>query len=173
MNHPILVAALAEDRRRRCPCGAVAQQPYGLCRECQAAAVWRCETTRTSRRGAPSWTRAGTSKARLFARVASLLQIIGKGAGELMLTALILVVFAAVALVLILLAVVVVAIRQEPRDAELSNVAPSLIAVMVRRLLGVYVRRPTPPADSLTDKGMVNQHVDRATARSRPPGGRR
>lgn len=51
MNHPILVAALVEDRRRRCPCGAVA----------------------------PSWTHAGTAKARLFARVPSLLQIIGKG----------------------------------------------------------------------------------------------
>ena len=31
----------------------------------------------------------------------------------------------------------------------MSHVAPSLIAVMVRRLLGVYVRRPTPPADSI------------------------
>ena len=65
-----------------------------------------------------------------------------------MLTVLILVVFAVVVLVLILLAVVVVAIRQEPRDTEMSNVAPSLIAVVVRRLLGVYLRRPTPPADS-------------------------
>jgi hypothetical protein len=65
-----------------------------------------------------------------------------------MLTVLILVVFVVVVLVLILLVVVVVAIRQEPRDAEMSNVAPSLIAVMVRRLLGVYLRRPTPAADS-------------------------
>lgn len=32
--HPILVAALAGDRRRRCPCGAVTQQPYRLCRNC-------------------------------------------------------------------------------------------------------------------------------------------
>ena len=63
-----------------------------------------------------------------------------------MLTVLILVVFAAVALVLVLLAVVVVAIRQEPRDMEMSNVAPSLIAVMVRRLLGVYLRRPDSPS---------------------------
>ena len=62
-----------------------------------------------------------------------------------MLTALILVVFAAVALVLILLSLVVIAMRQEPRDAELTNVAPSLTAAMVRRFLGVYVRRPTPP----------------------------
>ena len=65
-----------------------------------------------------------------------------------MLTALIMVVIAAVALVLILLAVVVVAIRQEPRDMELDNMAPSLIAAVVRRLLGVYLRRPTPPADT-------------------------
>ena len=47
-----------------------------------------------------------------------------------------------------LLVIVVVAIRQEPRDAEMSDVAPSLIAVLVRRLLGVYLRRPAPPAES-------------------------
>ena len=29
MNHPILVAALAEDRRRQCSCGAVTQEPNG------------------------------------------------------------------------------------------------------------------------------------------------
>ena len=42
-----------------------------------------------------------------------------------MLTALIVIVLAAITLVLILLAVVVVGIRQEPRSAELSDVAPS------------------------------------------------
>ena len=86
-----------------------------------------------------------------------------------MLTVLILVVFAVVVLVLVLLVVVVVAIRQEPRDAEMSNVAPSLIAVAVRRLLGVYLRRPAPPADS---------HQEWPTTAwtettSRPSGGRR
>jgi len=50
MNHPILIAALVEDRRRQCPCGAVAQQPYGLCRECQAVTVWRRDTERTRSR---------------------------------------------------------------------------------------------------------------------------
>jgi hypothetical protein len=65
-----------------------------------------------------------------------------------MLTVLILVVFVAVALVLVLLAIVVVAIRQEPRETEMRTVAPSLIAVVVRRLLGVYLRRPAPPTDS-------------------------
>jgi hypothetical protein len=63
-----------------------------------------------------------------------------------MLTALILIVLAAIALVLILLVVIVVGIRQEPRSAELSDVAPSPIAVLVRRLTGLYVRRSTPTA---------------------------
>jgi hypothetical protein len=80
MSHPILVAGLAEDRRRWCPCGATAQQRCVLCRECRAVAVWRRETEQARRHGAPDWRRAGTLKARLFARVASLLQIIGKGA---------------------------------------------------------------------------------------------
>ena len=84
-------------------------------------------------------------------------------------TVLILVVFVVVALVLVLLAIVVVAIRQEPRETEMRIVAPSLIAVVVRRLLGVYLRRPTPPADS---------HEEWPTTAwtettSRPPGGRR
>jgi hypothetical protein len=80
MSHPILVAALVEDRRRWCPCGAAAQQRDGLCRECQAVAVWRCETEQTRRHGAPNWTRARTLTARLLVRVTSLLQVIGKGA---------------------------------------------------------------------------------------------
>jgi hypothetical protein len=90
-----------------------------------------------------------------------------------MLTALIMVVIATVALVLILLAVVVVAIRQEPRDMELDNMAPSLIAVVVRRLLGVYLRRPTPPADTTDWQEEWSPDMRSVTARSRPPGGRR
>jgi hypothetical protein len=90
-----------------------------------------------------------------------------------MLTVLILVVFTVFALVLILLAVVVVAIRQEPRDAEMSNAAPSLIAVMVRRLLGVYLRRPSPPAGTTAQREEWPPGMPRGTARSRPPSGRR
>jgi hypothetical protein len=84
-------------------------------------------------------------------------------------TVLILVVFVVVGLVLILLAVVVFAIRQEPRDAEMSNVAPSLIAVVVRRLLGVYLRRPTPPAGSDQEWPITTW----TETTGRPPGGRR
>jgi hypothetical protein len=90
-----------------------------------------------------------------------------------MLTVLIVVVLAAVALVLVLLAVVVVAIRQEPRDTEMSNVAPSLIAVVVRRMLGVYLRRPTPPPDSAYRQEEWSPDMRPAPARSRPPGERR
>ena len=61
-----------------------------------------------------------------------------------MLTALTLFVLAGAVLVLTLLGVVVVAIRQEPRDMEMSDVAPSLVAVVVRRMLGVYLRSPLP-----------------------------
>jgi hypothetical protein len=80
MNHPILVAALAEDRRRQCSCGAATQEPNGMCRACRAAAVLRHETARSSRDPAARWTPAGIAKARLFSWVAALLQIIGKGA---------------------------------------------------------------------------------------------
>lgn len=73
--HSLLITALAEDRCRQCPCRDVAQLPNGLCRECQAVAVWRRVTERTRRRGTPNWTRARTLKARFLARVASLLQI--------------------------------------------------------------------------------------------------
>ena len=80
MNHPVLVAALAEDRRRQCSCGAVTRELNGKCRGCRAAAVSRHETGRSSRRTASRWTPAQAAKARLLEWVASLLQIIGKGA---------------------------------------------------------------------------------------------
>jgi hypothetical protein len=86
-----------------------------------------------------------------------------------MLAVLTLVVSAIVVLVLILLAIVVIAIRQEPRDVEMSHVAPSLIAVMVRRLLGVYLRRPPPPADSIRE-WPTTAWTEMTT---RPPGERR
>jgi heme/copper-type cytochrome/quinol oxidase subunit 2 len=90
-----------------------------------------------------------------------------------MFTVLILVVFVIFALVLILLAVVVVAIRQEPRDAEMSNVAPSPIAVVVRRLLGVYLRRPTTQADSTDWREEWSPKMRPTAARSLPSDGRR
>ncbi len=80
MSHPILIAALAEDRHRQCPCGAVAQQPCGPYRKCQTAVLWRRESACGSRRTATDYVRAGLTKARLRTWITPLLQIISKGA---------------------------------------------------------------------------------------------
>ena len=79
MDHPVLVA-LVDDCRRQCPGGAVSRQGYGLCRECQAATVWRREAGQPSRRTSPGLTNEGAGKAWLFSQVASPLQIISMGA---------------------------------------------------------------------------------------------
>jgi hypothetical protein len=73
-----------------------------------------------------------------------------------MLTALIVIVLAAITLVLILLAFVVAGIRQEPRSAELSDVAPSPTTGLVRRLTGLSVRRPTEIAGRTPQQGEGN-----------------
>ena len=70
-----------------------------------------------------------------------------------MLTILTLVAGAVTVLVVLLLFIVVIGIRQEPPTEVLSEQAPSLIAVFIRRLLGVYVRRPdSPPMVEQGDK---------------------
>jgi hypothetical protein len=73
--HPILITALAEDRRRRCPCGAVAQQRYGLCHECQVTAARQDTAALTRHRAIPSSTRAKATHVRFFAPVASLIRL--------------------------------------------------------------------------------------------------
>lgn len=73
-----------------------------------------------------------------------------------MVTALIVIVLGAITIVLILLAVVVAGIRQEPRSAELSDVAPSPITGLVRRLTGLSVRRSIPTAIRASEQGEGN-----------------
>jgi hypothetical protein len=55
MHNFALAVILAEQRRRQCPCGAVADRPHGLCRKCQDRNAWRRKITtsrrKTSRRG--------------------------------------------------------------------------------------------------------------------------
>jgi hypothetical protein len=70
-----------------------------------------------------------------------------QGSKKLMLTILILAVGTVMVLVLVLLAVVVIGMRQEPPADELTMQAPSLFAALVRRLLGVYIRKPEPIPD--------------------------
>ena len=62
-----------------------------------------------------------------------------------MLTILVLLIGSLTILVVLLLVIVVIGIRHEPPTEELSEQAPSLTTVFVRRLLGVYVRKPDSP----------------------------
>jgi hypothetical protein len=76
--HPYLLAALADDRRRQCPCGAAAERTNGLCRKCQARVQWRRKTTRTPRRVAR---RLVSRQARSGARtLAQAIRVTRKGA---------------------------------------------------------------------------------------------
>ena len=50
--------------------------------------------------------------------------------------------------VMLLLVIVVVGIRQEPATEELSEQASNLIAMFVRRLLGLHVRKPGSPSSA-------------------------
>ena len=70
-----------------------------------------------------------------------------------MLTTLLLTVGGVMVLVLILLAVVVAGIKQEPSAEELTSRPPSVVSALVRRLLGVYVRKPDQPPAPDQDHG--------------------
>ena len=62
-----------------------------------------------------------------------------------MLTFLLLAVGGVMVFVLVLLAVVAAAIKKEPQAQELTSQPPSAVTAWVRRLLGVYVRKPDQP----------------------------
>jgi len=55
MHNLALIVILAEQRRRQCPCGAVADRPFGLCRKCQDRNAWRRKTTSSRRKTARRW----------------------------------------------------------------------------------------------------------------------
>jgi hypothetical protein len=65
-----------------------------------------------------------------------------------MITTLLIVCGASLVLTVALLAIVMAGIKQEPPTSELSAEAPRFIASRVRRLLGVYVRRPEIEPDA-------------------------
>jgi hypothetical protein len=70
-----------------------------------------------------------------------------------MLAILVLIVAVVMALVLALLAVVVAGIKQESPTEELTRQPPSVVTAWVRRLLGVYVRKPDQPPTLEEDRG--------------------
>jgi hypothetical protein len=63
-----------------------------------------------------------------------------------MFTILVVVVAAVMLLVLVLLAVVIIGIKHEPPAKELTSEPPNSISAWLRRLIGVYVRRPRRPS---------------------------
>ena len=71
-----LTVILADQRRRQCPCGAVADRPFGLCRKCQDRKSWRRKTESTHRKS----THRKTGRRRIARRVHE--------AGRLLVTAL-------------------------------------------------------------------------------------
>ncbi len=50
MHNLALTVILAEQRRRQCPCGAVADRPFGFCRKCQDRTAWRRKATAKQRK---------------------------------------------------------------------------------------------------------------------------
>jgi hypothetical protein len=79
--HPDLIAALAEDRRKSCPCGAVNGQPGGLCRKCLTRMAWRRHISQPTRHRARSRSdRQARGPAWIFAVAASMLRTIARGA---------------------------------------------------------------------------------------------
>lgn len=75
--HPTLVPLLTEDRHRQsCPCGAVPEHPYGLCRKCQARMTWRRRTADAPRRAARRQRRGRSARehARMLALAASMVR---------------------------------------------------------------------------------------------------
>jgi hypothetical protein len=81
--HLGITAALAADRRRRCPCGAVTERPGTLCRKCQARMAWRRKYDATSHRAARRIARRqARDGARLLASALALLSISDKGVGR-------------------------------------------------------------------------------------------
>jgi hypothetical protein len=69
-----------------------------------------------------------------------------------MLTILVLMVGAVMVFVLILLAVVAAGIKKEPPADELTSQPANFVTAWVRRLLGVYVRKPERPPTFDTDR---------------------
>lgn len=78
--HPILVAARAEDRHRRCPCGAVAQQPHRPRRNCRNWHYLELQDSAAAPMRRFPLSASQIRRALSFARLLSLFQSISKGA---------------------------------------------------------------------------------------------
>lgn len=52
MRPPDAIAILNEDKSHVCPCGAVAERAWSLCRKCSARYAWRRKVASKNRRAA-------------------------------------------------------------------------------------------------------------------------
>jgi hypothetical protein len=77
--HPVLVAALAGYRHRRCPRGGVTQQPYRLCRNCRHGQRLEMQGDATASSPHSMLRARDIPKARPLAWMLSLLRITSKG----------------------------------------------------------------------------------------------
>ena len=50
MRNLALAVILADQGRSQCPCGAVADRPFGQCRKCQNRKAWRRKTNHVHRK---------------------------------------------------------------------------------------------------------------------------
>jgi hypothetical protein len=66
MHNLALTVILADQRRRQCPCGAVADRPFGLCRKCQHRNEWRRKTTTPRRKARHRRSRSTRKIAEIF-----------------------------------------------------------------------------------------------------------
>lgn len=78
-----------------------------------------------------------------------------------MLTLLVVLIVPVTIFVVLLLVIVVIGIRQEPPTEELSEQASSLVAAIVRRMLGLHVCKPDSPRN--LDQGDERQCFAKAT----------
>jgi hypothetical protein len=79
--HPNLIAALAEDRRKSCPCGAVNRKVGGLCLECLSRTVLRRRIRRPARHAVRRRSdRPARDRTWVFAVAGFMLRTFGKGA---------------------------------------------------------------------------------------------
>jgi hypothetical protein len=65
MHNLALAVILADQRRCQCPCGAVADRPFGLCRKCRDRNAWRRKAISTRRKT----THGKTARRRISRRV--------------------------------------------------------------------------------------------------------
>jgi hypothetical protein len=78
---------------------------------------------------------------------------------------------AAMGFVLAALAVVVAGIRQEPSAQALTRQAPRLMARFARRMAGLHVRSPDPPAVPVSSaRDRAKQHTIPVADRKDTPG---